>query len=145
MIQYWSWWNFTWFISSETGLANRTNALKTSIIITSVIGGYMTYVYPRKIVFRIRGKKYSPNYTILVIGDIIVHQIPLLTILYYNKPLIKNDCGNKVLIPFACWSIINYYNDINVDKLYGIKMIKLVSISGIILGGYGLCHHYNRK
>lgn len=97
MIQYWSWWNFTWFISSETGLANRTNALKTSIIITSVIGGYMTYVYPRKIVFRIRGKKYSPNYTILVIGDIIVHQIPLLTILYYNKPLIKNDCGNKVL------------------------------------------------
>ena len=68
---------------------NRTNALKTSIIITSVIGGYMTYVYPIKIVFRIRDKKYSPNYTILVIGDIIVHQIPLLTILYYNKPLIE--------------------------------------------------------
>jgi len=123
---------------------NRTNALKTSIIITSVLGGYMTYVYPRKIVLRIGDKKYSPCYTILVISDIIVHQIPLLTILYSNKT-IENGCGKNVLIPFSCWALINYYNDINVDKIYGIKMANLVTISGIILGGYGLCHHYIRK
>ena len=56
-----------------------------------------------KLYYELEDKKYSPNYTILVVGDLIVHQIPLFTILYYNKPLIKNDCGNKVLIPFACW------------------------------------------
>ena len=54
MIEYWSWWNLSWWASSELGLAQKSNALKMSIIVTSLLGGYMTYIYPRKIIFRIQ-------------------------------------------------------------------------------------------
>ena len=50
MIEYWSWWNLSWWLSSEFGLLQKSNSLKTSVIATSIIGGYMTYIYPRKII-----------------------------------------------------------------------------------------------
>ena len=142
MIQYWSWWNFSWFIGSELGILQKSNALKVSIITTSLLGGYMTYVYPRKIIIRIKNKKYSPNYKILVLSDWIVHQAPLISILILNRAKIENGCGKNVLIPCLCWGIMNYYNEVNFDKLYGIKMYKLVSVSSILLCGYGFCYHY---
>ena len=145
MIQYWSWWNLSWWLSSELGLVNKSNSLKTSIIVTSLLGGYMTYIYPRRIVIRMGRYKYAPNYTILVIGDFFVHQVPLLFILYTPRERIENSCGAEVLIPFGMWGIINYYRNVKVDRLYGIKMYKLVTASSIILVGYGICYHCIQK
>ena len=36
MLQYWTTWNFVWFLGSKTGIFNNSNALKTSILITSL-------------------------------------------------------------------------------------------------------------
>ena len=145
MIEYWSWWNLTWFIGSQMNICNKTNALKTSIIVTSIVGGYMTYVYPRKIIFRIEDKKYQPPYIVMVIGDLFIHQLPLLTIIYIDKRKIENSCGANVLVPFALWGLINHNRKVNVDKLYGIKMFKLVGVSTLLLCGYGLCYHFIQK
>lgn len=146
MIEYWSWWNLSWWLSSEAGILNKSNSLKTSIIVTSVVGGYMTYIYPRKIILRIGDKRYTPNYTVIVIGDFFIHQLPLLSILYFNKPLITDKtCGKNVLIPFGIWGLLNYYRNVDVDKLYGIKMNKLVGASVLIFCGYGACYHFIQK
>ena len=34
MIEYWSWWNLSWWASSELGLVQKTNSLKTEIQLT---------------------------------------------------------------------------------------------------------------
>ena len=145
MIQYWSWWNLSWWLSSELGLVNKSNSLKSSIIVTSLVGGYMTYIYPRRIIIRMGRYKYAPNYTVLVIGDFFVHQVPLLFILCTPRERIENNCGAEVLIPFGMWGIINYYKQTKVDKLYGIKMYKLVTTSSLLLGGYGIYYHFLQK
>ena len=146
MIQYWSWWNLSWWLSSEFGLLQKSNSLKTSVIATSIIGGYMTYIYPRKIVFRIGNKKYSPNHKVMIIGDFFVHHVPLLSLMFLDKKrLTDNTCGKGVLIPFGAWALINYYRGVKVDKLYGIRMYKLMGTSTFILCGYGICYHYLQK
>ena len=146
MIEYWSWWNISWWAGSEIGLLKKTNALKTSIIVTSIIGGYMTYVYPRKIVFRIGNKKYSPTYKIMIIGDFFLHHVPLLCLIYKDKCRVEDKtCAKNVLIPFGIWALINYYRKMKVDKLYGIKMYKLMGTSTLLLCGYGYCYHYIQK
>lgn len=146
MIEYWSWWNLSWWLSSEFGLLQKSNSLKTSVIATSIIGGYMTYIYPRKIVFRIGNKKYSPNHKVMIIGDFFVHHVPLLSLMFLDKKrLTDNTCGKGVLIPFGAWALINYYRNVKVDKLYGIRMYKLMGTSTLILCGYGICYHYLQK
>lgn len=146
MIEYWSWWNLSWWASSELGLAKKSNALKMSIIVTSLLGGYMTYIYPRKIIFRIGEKKYTLTHNVMIIGDFFIHHVPLLCLVYHDKARIEDKtCAKKVLVPMGAWMLINYCRNVNVDKLYGIKMYKLLGTSTLMLCGYGICYHYIQK
>ena len=66
--------------------------------------------------------------------------------MYHDKARIEDKtCATKVLVPMGAWMFINYYRNVNVDKLYGIKMHKLLGTSTILLCGYGFCYHYIQK
>ena len=134
MLQYWTTWNFAWFLGSKTGILNNSNALKTSILITSLLGGFMT--------FKFKDYNYNVPKHILIGGDLLFHQIPLLSIFYLDHKIIKNSCGKNILIPLFGWLFFNYLEDNNFNKIYGIKMYKLAISTLSILGGYGYCFHF---
>ena len=146
MLQYWTTWNFCWFICNKNGLINYSNALKTSILITSLIGGFMTYIYPRKFLLKINNIKYDVPHDIMIFFDILFHQYPLISYFYFNNSSNKDDkCGKYIFIPFSGWFLYNYLNKNDFDKIYGIKMYKLIWGSFFMVSGYGACHHYFKK
>ncbi len=145
MIQYWSWWNLSWFLGSELGLLKKTYSLKTSLIVTSVVGGYLTYVYPKRLVMRFGNKKYELDYKIMVIGDLFLHHVPLILFLRHNNSIIDKSCATNVLIPFGAWNLITYVKKIDQNKLYGIKIYKIFTTSTVILCSYGICYHFLQK
>ena len=142
MLQYWTTWNFMWFLGSKTGIFNDSNALKTSILITSLLGGFMTFIYPRKLKLKFKDYIYNVPKHILIGGDFIFHQVPLLTIFFINPKLIKNDCGKNIIIPFSGWLFYNYLENNNFNKIYGIKMYKLIIGSLSLMSGYGYYFHF---
>ena len=142
MLQYGTSWNFAWFLGSKTGILNNSNALKTSILITSLLGGFMTFIYPRKLKLKFKDYNYNVPKHILIGGDLLFHQIPLLSIFYLDHKIIKNSCGKNILIPLFGWLFFNYLEDNNFNKIYGIKMYKLAISTLYILGGYGYCFHF---
>ena len=79
MLQFWSTWNFVWFVGSELNLIQKTNALKTSIIITSVLGGFMVYVYPRKLLIKTGKSFYNVPRNVMILSDILFHQLPFVS------------------------------------------------------------------
>ena len=148
MIQLWSVWNYTWFSLGSNHILPINNSLKSSIFITSLIGGYMVYVYPKKISIKFGKYKFKPSYFSLVIGDLLIHQYPLIYIinlkLLHNKNLIDdNSCGRFVLAPFTCWAAINTILKTNFDKIYGIKIKYLIASCGSILLLQSLTYHTN--
>ena len=58
----------------------------------------MTYVYPRKLVFRIGDKKFKPPYYCMILADLLFHQVPMLDILRLFTVL---GCLNYEGIPQA--------------------------------------------
>ena len=56
-----------------------------------------------------------------------------------------NMCGAMALLPASCWFGLNYIMDVDFDKLYGIKMKKILTTSMLLLGGHSLCYHFIRK
>ena len=148
MIQLWSVWNFSWFMLGSNKIVPFNYPLKTSIFVTSILGGYMIYVYPRKITIKIGNYKIRPSYPFLVVGDLIIHQIPMATVLYLTyKGECKDDktCGAWVLVPFSSWFITNKLMNINLDKIYGIKMKYLVVTACSLFAGHSICHHLLKK
>ena len=149
MIQLWSVWNFSWFLLGTKNIVPFNNSLKSSIFVTSILGGYMIYIYPRKISIKFGNYKIKPSYPCLIAGDLIIHQIPMVYVLYLGydkKPMITNEsCGAGVLIPFSGWVLVNKLLGTNVDKIYGIKMKYLITSATILFAGQTLCHHYFKK
>ena len=153
MIQLWSTWNFTWFLAAYFKKVSYSGSLKSSIVITSLLGGYMIYVYPRKITFRVFKYKIRPSYPLLVMGDIIAHQIPMAHLIYtkYNEKLIENntktfeDCGLNIIYPITGWLTLNYFLNVKMDKIYGIKMRYILGSGAVIISGYSIFHHLINK
>ena len=85
MFQYWSFWNFNWYLCAEAGLFDFNGPLRTSILNTSLIGGFMTFIHPRKLTIKYKDKKYRVPYKFMVIGDLILHQLPLVRMII-NSP-----------------------------------------------------------
>lgn len=48
MIQYWTTWNSIWFLGSKMNYFKTNNSLKTSLVMTSIIGGSLVYIYQIK-------------------------------------------------------------------------------------------------
>ena len=142
MLHYWSVWNFIWFLLYKINILPLTYALKTSIIITSIIGAFITYIYPKKLIVNITNNiQFKPSYLLLVLSDIIFHQIPF--ILTINKKISHNSCAIYIFIPLFFWRLYNYIYKFNVDKLYGIKMIYIVSFCMAVYLIYAIYYHLN--
>jgi len=140
MFRYWTIWNFNWYLGAELGLFNFNGALRTSIINTSILGGFMTYIYPRKVIWKTKHKTYELPYYQIILSDILFHQLPLIRLLYCNYN--EGICGLYTFAPALCWFITNSYNEIDVDKIYGIKMTKLCLGSAIVTSIFGIIQHH---
>jgi len=142
MIQFWSSWNFSWWLASEMGLCPVNGPLKTSVLFTSVIGGYMTHIYPRKIVFLYKSKKIQIPYKYCILLDLVGHQLPLYRLLTNSSDDKQKLCGAYAIIPISVYSIVNYLRQVNIDRIYGIKMYKIYATSFFVGTTYGLFSHY---
>ena len=87
MYQFYSTWNGIWFatrmLAGPTAcgrvLARADRALYLSLLNTAVLGGFMSFVYPRSIAFVFRGKYYKVTAGWrLYLSDCVIHQIPLI-------------------------------------------------------------------
>ena len=146
MLQFWSTWNFIWFVGSELNLIQKTNALKTSIIITSVLGGFMVYVYPRKLLIKTGKSFYNVPRNVMILSDILFHQLPFVSTFFLNdSSQITNGCAREIVYPFLGWGFYNYTINTSMNKLYRIRIKYLITSSMLIVGGYGLCHHVIKK
>ena len=117
-----------------------TNALKTSIIITSLLGGSLVYIYPRKMIMQpIKNVKYKLSYWQMVFTDFVFHQIPLISTI--NDTIDDDNCGRNVLIPFTIWLNVNFLMKTQMNRLYGIDILKLIGSALAILGTGGLIYH----
>jgi hypothetical protein len=148
MYQYWTFWNFGWYLSSEIGLFSLNGPLRTSIINTSILGGFMTYIYPGKIIIK-KEKKKDDETTIQykyilpfyqgAILDFIFHQVPLIRLWFIEYQ--PGTCGFYTMAPTICWFFLNCYKNINLDRIYGIKMKHICLSSAIISSIFGFYQH----
>lgn len=149
MIQLWSTWNFSWFLAAYNKLVPFDGALKSSIVVTSLVGGYLIYIYPRKVTLRFFNYKVKPSYFLLVICDLICHQGPMLYLINSKinggHDLIESDkCGARIIAPFAGWILFNYLSDVKLNKLYGVTFNKLIISGAGVFVGYSILHHLKK-
>lgn len=137
LFKYWSFWNFNWYLCSELGIVPLNGPLKMSIINTSILGGLMTYIYPKRIV--IKEKNIIIKDTKLKILDFIFHQIPMIR-LYFSSQ-VSNICGLYSLIPVSIWLSYLHLIKINKNSIYKIKFNNLIYGAGIISSFVGILHH----
>ena len=120
---YWTTYNFIGYSLMKLKLIPINAPLKTSLIVTSLIGGYMTYIYPRKVILKFGDKKYKPPYHIVILGDLLFHQLPLIDIL--RSPNEISMCGAYIFLPMYFWKKMNETYLSNTTKIYGINYQKL--------------------
>lgn len=141
IFNYWSFWNFNHFLSSYIfEITPYTNMLDLSMLTTSVIGGFMTYVYPRKIKYKnIIIKKWK-----LWVLDFTFHHFPLLYMCYLQKGKTRSVNALALSLPATFYILYLNYMKVNKDKIYGIKFHKLLYSSGLItLSYYVFPGYYN--
>ena len=142
---YWTTYNFIGYSLMKMKLVPINAPLKTSIIVTSIIGGYMTYVYPRKLVFRIGDKKFKPPYYCMILADLLFHQVPMLDILRLPNEI--NLCGAYIFFPMYLWKKMNERYVHDTKKIYGMDYNKMfLSTLGLfgIIGAYShSCKYLN--
>ena len=137
---YWTTYNFASYLLYKANIIPMNALLKTSFICTSIMGGYMVYVYPRKIIFHYgKNKKYNMHYPLMVIGDLITHQLPLIDCLFI--PNQYHICGAYLYPLMLSWYGINNYFIKNTKKIYGISLEKLLAITNGIFLLIGLKQH----
>ena len=104
---YWTTYNFAGYLLYKTNIMPMNAILKTSFICTSIIGGYMVYIYPRKLIVHYGDKKkYSVPYPLMIIGDLITHQLPLIDSFHVNNSInfenyccLPNHCAIYKILP----------------------------------------------
>lgn len=140
---YWTSYNFAGYVLYKLKYIPLNSALRTSFICTSLIGGYMVYIYPQKMIARFGEKKIKVPYPLLMIGDFITHQLPLIDTFYKENQIIL--CGGYLLPTMFYWYSMNKIYVKETKKIYGIPLERLmISVLGII-GGIGTYHHIYLK
>ena len=140
---YWTSYNFTGYLLYKCNYIPMNDILRTSFICTSLIGGYMVYIYPRRMIVRFGDKKIKIPYPLLLMGDFITHQIPLLDTIYTDNKI--NLCGGYLLpIMFLWYSATKIYTK-NTFKIYGISLEKLLITTVGIVGSIGYYKHFIGK
>lgn len=138
LFRYWSFWNFGWYLLSEFNIVELNTPLMLSILNTSIIGGFMTYVYPKRIVYEYKNKLYRIKDTKLKILDFLFHQIPFIRMIYRKKNMTIS--GLYALFPVSLWLYYLQYKNINKDKIYLINFEKLLYSSFLITFSFELFH-----
>lgn len=137
---YWTTYNFTGYLLYKSNIIPMNPILKTSFICTSLIGGYMVYIYPRKLIVRYGDdKKYCVPYPLMIIGDLITHQLPLIDCIYKINEI--SICGGYLFPLMMTWYGVNKYRVKNTDRIYGISMEKLLLATSGIFVTLGLINH----
>ena len=139
-MQYWSSYNFLGYLLMKTKVFPICSPLKTSIIITSIIGGYMTYIYPRKFIIKYKDIYYDLEYKYIVLFDLIIHQIPLLDTISRNNEI--ELCGRHIMFPMLLWNILTNIYIKNTSKIYGRELKKIVLSSIGIYSLLGINQHF---
>ena len=117
---YWTSYNFAGYILYKLKYIPLNSVLKTSFICTSLLGGYMVYIYPQKMIARVGEKKINVPYPLLLIGDFITHQLPLIDTFYKENQITL--CGGYLLPTMFFWYSMN--------KIY-VKETKKIYMGGI--------------
>ena len=138
-MQYWSSYNFLGYLLMKTKVFPICSPLKTSIIITSIIGGYMTYIYPRKFIIKYKDLRYELEHKYIMLFDFIIHQIPLLDMIHRNNEV--ELCGRHIMFPMLLWNILTNIYIKNTSKIYGIELKKIVLSSIGIYSLLGINQH----
>ena len=144
MLQYWSFWNFNWWLLSQINLIKLDYALATSIIGTSLMGGFIIHVYPRKLKITYNNKRIIIPYKYSFWIDIITHQLPLY-VLYKQHTQIHNRCGKYIVLPIAVYSLTNYINKTPLEKTYGLPTSYLYFTGYGIISTIGNIYHSRRN
>jgi hypothetical protein len=140
---YWTSYNFAGYILYKLKYIPLNSVLKTSFICTSLLGGYMVYIYPQKMIARVGEKKINVPYPLLLIGDFITHQLPLIDTFYKENQITL--CGGYLLPTMFFWYSMNKIYVKETKKIYGIPLERLmISVLGII-GGIGTYQHIYLK
>ena len=139
-MNYWTTYNFTGYLLYKTNIIPMNSVLKTSFVCTSIIGGYMVYIYPRKLIIRYGdNKKYSLPYPIMIIGDLITHQLPIIDTFYTANQI--NICGGYLFPLMMTWYGFNKCTVKETKRIYGISLEKLLFSTSIIFGVLGAVNH----
>ena len=140
MLEFWSIWNFSWWGLSQLKILKLDYALTTSIIGTSIMGGFLIHIYPRKLKINYNNERIEIPYKYSFWIDIIGHQLPLI-ILYNQRNQIVKKCGKNIFIPIAGYSIVNYIRNTPLKDTYGISS-KLLYLTGYsIISSVGNLYH----
>tara|TARA_B100000035_G_C20895752_1_gene507094 strand:- start:102 stop:551 length:450 start_codon:yes stop_codon:yes gene_type:complete len=148
MFKYWTIWNWHWYIGSELGIFSLNGPLCTSIINTSIIGGFMTYIKPRRAVITYKDKDEKvyyynvPDYQIFLF-DLILHQLPLVRMIMREK--VPGLCGFYSIAPVLSWMFYNVFNKTPLNSIYDIQFEHLSLSSAIITMIYGYYKHRTIK
>ena len=140
---YWTTYNFSGYLLFKLNYLPMNSVLKTSILCTSLVGGFMVYIYPRKMILTYRKKKYKIPYPLLAAGDLLIHQYPL-----YDTFLVPTQihiCGAYLIPSMFFWYSINKLMVKDTKKIYGIPLEKLLVATLSIISGVGMFHHYYLK
>ena len=144
MLRYWTFWNFSWFAAYKFGIVSNVGPLRASAFSTSLIGLYLTYVYPKRIVIKFNNKKYELCYQYVVLFDTIFHQLPLLDLLLFDKNKNSTDvCGLYVAVPTLSWLAINKFRKVDQNRIYGVNIKYLVLGALTTTFAYSLIKHRN--
>ena len=144
MLEFWTMWSFSWWSLAQLNVVKIDYPLVTSVVYTSLIGGFLTHVYPRRLTIHFKKKKYEIPYKFAIWLDLIGHQLPLL-VLYKQRNLIKNRCGRYVLIPFSIYTALNYSRGYTLHKIYGISSPTLYLTGYSIVLTLSNYFHFNKR
>ena len=118
--------------------------LCTSIITTSLLGGYMTYVYPRKIIYYEKGEKKS---RVTQAGYPHGHRgasasnATAYSIICVVRPMTNAYAEYTPYLPASLYALANYVRGRTLADIYGISSHKLYFSSVFIVSCIGTYFH----
>jgi len=143
-LKYWTTWNLAWAVGEQLKLYPYTNSLHVSLITTSIMGAYTVYNRKKQIKIKIGKKIFNLNNKQIIIGDILVHHLPLILAIKNKKRTNIKGCGRNGIIPVLIWYLyINYFY--NTYKIYNRNINKLLLSAISIYLAEGLYFHKNLK
>ena len=141
MLKYWSFWNFIWFLLYYFGFVQLTPSLKFTIVGCSVVGAFLTYIYPKNLIINYNSIEYKIPYALLLISDFFLHHIPLIYTIKHQS--IKNSSPLYLLLVFLVWIMYLNYSKVNINNLYGFKFKFLLYPAIFFYFIYNMNYHFN--